>query len=112
MKRTIQIIIVAALLLPLLTQAQDISRNWRTTPPIAGTTPVLYHWEVSAASPILWTAYATTEDTTVSINVPYNWEYIVRVRAADIEGILGDWSPISDPDIAGKPGTCGTPFRF
>lgn len=112
MKRSIQILVLALFMLPLLVQAQTINRNWKCTAPVVGSAPVRYHWEVSADDPITWTAYSVTEDTLTTVNVPYDWSYIVRVRAEDAQGEYGIWSPVSDVDVVRRPGVCGKPENY
>ena len=99
-------------LLPLLVQAQaTVDRQWSWTAPTTGTPAVKYYVQVSAVMPISWVVYATTTDTTLAINVPYDWEYVVRVQAEDSYNRIGPFSEVSDPDIVigAPPGPCGKP---
>ena len=111
-----RIFLMVLLILPLLVQAQtSVDRDWKTSRPTTGTVATAFHWQISPVStPFNWTAYATTDDTTVTINVPYDWEYVVRVQAGDAMGRLGPQSEVSDPDVAvgPGPGACAKPERW
>jgi predicted phage tail protein len=113
MKRLTQLIIIAAVLLPMVVGAQTgtITVTYTTTAPTTGNPFVSLEWQVSANNGSTWSPAGTSTTLSKAIPLAVGGTYIVRVRAIDALGQAGIWSPAADPNTpnGGAPGACGKP---
>jgi hypothetical protein len=113
MKRLTQLIIIAAVLLPMVVGAvpQNVTYTW--TAPTTGSPAVSYEVFRSLDNGTTWTLYATPTAPSAVVVAPDLTPIIVRVRAVDALGRKGMYSESSDPytNDPGPPGACSKPAR-
>lgn len=114
MKRLTQLLIIAAVLLPLTVVAQTtVTRTLTWTAPVVDAThsaAVAYIVNWRAVGAPTWTPLASNPTTTsVAIEIPTGVAVEARVQAIDSFGNIGVFSAVSDPYTHKVPGACGKP---
>ncbi len=105
-----RLITIALLVMMTCGPAQASLQTWRATAPTEGSAAVLYQWEVQLDGASWVRLSQETVEPVISFDQVSNITYLVRIRAVDANGNVGDWA-VSLPDVVSKPGACGVPER-
>jgi hypothetical protein len=108
-----RVIVVAFLLLAVTSTHGGTNITWRTEPPASGPgfgSPAhQYEWQIQTNGEE-WAKIGITTEPVFPVEMPEGVSFL-RVRAIDVLGRAGPWSPSSEPyEDLGPPSGCSAPW--